>query len=107
MTSKQYIELSKRLGKEVTEEQAEEAVKNMERKSIIFKNLQERLEVDKKKHLQILTCRTEVEGKEVMAVKIINIDAPIYWQYIEKLLTNYCESLMEVKRTKTTLIAAF
>ena len=105
MTVKQYVELQKRLGKEVTEEQATGIVNEINRKVGIYNHLVDRLKKDRKKSIQILITRATVDGKAEMALKFVNLDRPKAWEYMDELLDKYCETLMEVKRTKTTLTA--
>lgn len=105
MTVKQYMDLQKKLGKEITEEQATGIVANMNRKSEIYHHLVDRLKKDRKKSIQIFITRATVDGKTEMALKFVNLDRPKAWEYMDELLDKYCETLMEVKRTKSTLTA--
>ena len=78
----------------------------MSRASAVMESIRKRLVVDKKQHIQLL-MNSRVEGnKRMLCVKFDNLDAPRYWEYVEGLLNDYCESLTEVRRTKTTLSAS-
>ena len=70
----------------------------------IYESLNDRLERDHKKHINLVCGIKEVDGIRHMVFKFSCIDRPESWNYMNGLVTDYCESLTEIKRTKTTLV---
>ena len=79
-------------------------MERFERIKVVIKSLEERIANDKKKHLELRnTGFCEVDGITFAKVKIGYIDAPKYWEYVDKLVADYCESVQVIEKTKTTL----
>ena len=104
MTINQVKELAKVAGVEVTTEQAKDVIRIGNRTRAILDSINERLVRDHKQHIQVLTHYTDVHGVTTPVFKFLNLDNQKYWDYAEQLLADYCETLMEIKRTKTTLV---
>jgi len=104
-TIQRFMEIGKITGKETTREQAMALARISERGNAILDSLNDRLERDHKKHIQILTGAKKGEDGQIHVIyKFLFLDAPKYWEYVEGLVADYCESLAEIKRTKTTLV---
>lgn len=79
-------------------------MERFERINEVIKSLDNRIINDKKKHLELRnTCFCNVNGVTFAKVKISCIDAPQYWEYVDKLVADYCESVQVINRTKTTV----
>lgn len=76
---------------------------NNNRVVYIKNSIDERLENDRKRHLQAILGTKRINDERVWCIKFLYIDTPKYWEYVEQLLSDYCESLTEIRRTKTTL----
>lgn len=99
------MELGKVLGEEITLEHAIEVTRTADRLTAIRDSLNANLVKDHKKHIQVLPItHYDENGNRYHGFKFSYIDNPAYWTYVEGLVAKYCESLMEVKRTKTTLV---
>jgi len=78
----------------------------MSRASAVMNSIRERVVADKRQHIEVLMSSVIKDNKRLLCVKFLDLDAPKYWEYVERLLNDYCETLTEVKRTKTTLVAS-
>ena len=78
----------------------------MSRASAVMESIRKRLVSDKKQHIEVLMGSMVNGNKRMLCVKFLDLDAPKYWEYVEGILSDYCETLTEVKRTKTTLSAS-
>jgi len=77
----------------------------MSRNKMILKSIADCLANNNCKHAQVMNVIESYQGKMYLAIKVTCLDTDALKEKVTNLLeTLYCESLMKIRETKTTVV---